>query len=132
MTKAEEILRKHLSDFFRENKEHKPFPVESTPELPYVLAAMEEYARIKAGEESKISNDAIIPSDSKVKQWTKQDLIDYCYEFAWRYGRYYHFGDSDKILARINEVFQLPEEVFADWQPLPLPPVEQTTESTSE
>jgi hypothetical protein len=39
-----------------------------------------------------------------------QPIIEYIYNFAWMYGRYFHLGDSDKIKAAISERFMLPEE----------------------
>jgi hypothetical protein len=37
-------------------------------------------------------------------------LIEYIYDFAWQYGRFFHLEDSEKIKAAISERFQLPEE----------------------
>lgn len=67
----------------------------------------------KQGEESKTTNDPILLLSDKVKQ----EIVDYCYEFAWHYGRLWHFGDAERIKAAISEKFKLPEEWLL--QPLP-------------
>jgi hypothetical protein len=41
----------------------------------------------------------------------KQKLIDYIYYFAWVYGRYYHVGNADMIIKKIEEIVELPEKV---------------------
>lgn len=46
----------------------------------------------------------------------KQILLDYIYEFAALYGQYYHSGDADSILNKVNEKLELPEEFLKRFQ----------------
>jgi HEPN domain-containing protein len=40
----------------------------------------------------------------------KNQLVDYIYEFAALYGEYYHNKDADKILEKVSEKIELPEQ----------------------
>ena len=40
----------------------------------------------------------------------KQNLTEYVYEFACLYGQYYHVGNSDKILEKVGEKLELPDQ----------------------
>ena len=44
------------------------------------------------------------------KELDKQKLIEYIYDFAWNYGRFYHLGSAEKIKEAVKERLQLPEE----------------------
>lgn len=63
-------------------------------------------------------NQLSAPAPSQPVGVNEQRLIDYIYEFAWRYGKYYHIGDAEKILEQIKETFQLPEEFLKGVQPV--------------
>ena len=41
---------------------------------------------------------------------------DYIYDFAWRYGKYYHVGDSEKIMENVSQLILTPEEVCKEIQ----------------
>jgi hypothetical protein len=43
---------------------------------------------------------------------SKEDLIQYIYDFAWNYGRYYHLPSSRLIIEKVKEHIQLPEEAI--------------------
>lgn len=54
-----------------------------------------------------------VREDGKVDEMrkvSKKQLIDYIYEFAWMWGRFFHLEDAEKIKEAVNERFQLPEE----------------------
>ena len=43
----------------------------------------------------------------------KKDLIEYIYDFAWQYARYYQVGnDADEIIKLIQQKIELPESVI--------------------
>lgn len=44
----------------------------------------------------------------------KENLIPYIYDFAWNYGRFFHVGDAEKIIAVVKERIQLPEEFISE------------------
>jgi len=70
-------------------------------------------------EREKWLSESIEPCATSSERLDIKKVIDYIYEFAWHYGRYYHVGDSIKILECVKEVFQLPEEYFASQTPSP-------------
>ncbi len=37
----------------------------------------------------------------------RKRLLDYIYDFAWHYGRYYHIGDNEAIVKAISEKFSI-------------------------
>lgn len=58
---------------------------------------------------------------------TNTDLVDYIYDFAWHWGRFYHLENADKIKAAVSELLQLPEE-FLSTPPLPAADVDNMAE----
>ena len=53
-------------------------------------------------------------------------LVEYIYSFAWNYGRFYHLGNAEKIIAAVSERIQLPEEFLS--KPLPVSPSKPMSE----
>ena len=43
----------------------------------------------------------------------KKDLIEYIYDFAWQYARYYQVGNNaDEIIELVQQKIDLPEDVI--------------------
>lgn len=39
-----------------------------------------------------------------------KSLIQYIYDFAWHYGRFYHLENKEKIMKAISEIIVMPED----------------------
>jgi len=63
--------------------------------------------------ENKVGLNTITEAVNELEAF-KENLIPYIYDFAWNYGRFYHIGDAEKIIAAVKERMQLPEEFISE------------------
>lgn len=53
--------------------------------------------------------------EAGIEKGDKQKLIDYIYDFAWNYGRFYHTGDAEEIKKKVSELLMMPEEFVEEF-----------------
>jgi len=68
---------------------------------------------IERAEKGKTHQELFVESILKSCKRPRQELIDYIYEFASLYGEYYHNKDADKILEKVGEKIELPEQFLS-------------------